>query len=48
MRRTTDTLEVGSTAPLFTLQAANRDGSFSLAEMIAHKPVIVEFMRGTW
>jgi hypothetical protein len=42
------TLEVGARAPEFTLAAANREGTVSLAELIARGPVILEFLRGTW
>jgi peroxiredoxin len=48
MRNATDTLNVGQRAPEFTLEAANRDGSFSLAGLLAGGPLIVEFLRGTW
>jgi peroxiredoxin len=43
-----ETLRVGDRAPDFTLAAANRDGSFSLAELLAAGPVVLEFLRGTW
>jgi peroxiredoxin len=48
MQNRTDTLQAGSRAPDFSLSAANRDGSFSLASLLTHGPVIVEFLRGTW
>jgi peroxiredoxin len=48
MRDTTDNLKVGERAPDFTLAAANREGSFSLAGLLADGPLIVEFLRGTW
>jgi peroxiredoxin len=41
-------LKVGDKAPDFTLRAANREGRFSLAELLKHGPVILEFIRGTW
>jgi peroxiredoxin len=44
----TETLEVGSPAPDFVLSAANRDGNFSLRDLLARGPVILEFLRGTW
>jgi hypothetical protein len=44
----TETLEVGSKAPNFSLTAANCEGIFSLAEMLKAGPVLVEFLRGTW
>ena len=47
-KASTDTLKVGDAAPQFTLEAANRDGTTSLAELQQRGPVIVEFLRGTW
>jgi peroxiredoxin Q/BCP len=41
-------LKVGDRVPEFSLAAANRPGSFQLAELRARGPVIVEFLRGTW
>lgn len=46
--RTSDTLNTGDRAPEFTLSAANRPGTFSLAELRKTSPLIVEFLRGTW
>ena len=48
MARSSETLEVGDRAPDFTLAAANRPGEFSLGHELAHGPVILEFLRGTW
>jgi hypothetical protein len=48
MKDRTDTLEIGSRAPGFSLSAANRDGTFSLGEFLAQGPLILEFLRGTW
>ena len=48
MQNCTETLEVGSRAPEFSLTAANHDGTFSLAGFLVRGPVIVEFLRGTW
>jgi peroxiredoxin len=48
MRDHTETLAVGSQAPEFSLPAANRDGQFSLSELLQRGPLIVEFLRGTW
>jgi hypothetical protein len=48
MQNQTETLSVGSSAPLFTLAAANRNGSFSLPDLISRRALIVEFLRGTW
>ncbi len=42
------TLKPGDRAPDFTLPAANRDGAFSLAQLLARGPLILEFLRGTW
>ncbi len=42
------TLNVGDRAPDFTLTAANREGTFSLAQLLARGPLILEFLRGTW
>jgi hypothetical protein len=48
MKNRTETLGIGSPAPGFALSAANREGSFSLAELISRGPLIIEFLRGTW
>lgn len=48
MQRKTDTIEVGSQAPEFSLSAANRQNNFSLQELIGRWPLVVEFLRGTW
>jgi peroxiredoxin len=48
MRNQTDTLRVGEPAPKFTLAAANREGDFSLADLVCEGPVAIEFLRGTW
>lgn len=48
MQSRTETLEVGSRAPAFTLGAANRDGVFSLGEFLERGPLILEVLRGTW
>jgi len=47
-KTTTDTLNIGDKAPDFALNAANRPGNFSLAELLQRGPAIVEFLRGTW
>ena len=44
----TETLEIGSKAPDFSLSAANREGVFSLGGFLAQGPLILEFLRGTW
>jgi hypothetical protein len=44
----TDTLEIGSRAPEFSLEAANREGTFRLANLYAGGTLILEFLRGTW
>jgi peroxiredoxin len=48
MQNRTDTLEVGSRAPQFSLAAANREESFSLSGLLARGKVVLEFLRGTW
>lgn len=48
MRSKTETLALGSSAPAFSLGAANREGEFDLEHLIAHGPVVLEFLRGTW
>ena len=51
---TSTTLRAGDAAPEFTLRAANvfdqqgGPATFSLRQLMAHGPVIVEFLRGTW
>jgi peroxiredoxin len=47
MRDRTETLAVGSVAPEFALSAANREGLFSLRELLGGV-LVVEFLRGTW
>jgi len=48
MKNRTETLEVGSRAPDFSLGAANREGTFTLGGLLAHGTLILEFLRGTW
>ena len=48
MKNNTDTLEIGSRAPDFSLGAANREGTFTLAGLLAQGNLILEFLRGTW
>ena len=48
MKNQTGTLRVGGPAPSFTLFTANREGSFSLRDLISRGALIVEFLRGTW
>ncbi|MFZ3341610.1 MAG: hypothetical protein WA609_03985 [Terriglobales bacterium] len=48
MKDRTETLEIGSKAPDFSLAAANREGRFSLEGFLAQGPLILEFLRGTW
>lgn len=48
MHNQTDNLKTGSSAPAFTLSAANREGKFSLSELISRGPLVIEFTRGTW
>jgi hypothetical protein len=44
----TETLEIGSRAPDFSLGAANREGAYTLAGLLAGGTLILEFLRGTW
>lgn len=48
MQSRTETLEIGSQAPDFSLGAANREGMFSLGSFLQHGALIFEFLRGTW
>ena len=48
VKNRTDTLEVGSRAPDFSLTAANREGTFTLGGLVAEGTLILEFLRGTW
>jgi len=48
MQSRTDTLEIGSRAPDFSLGAANREGTFTLSGLIEKGTLILEFLRGTW
>jgi len=48
MQDQTETLQLGSPAPDFTLMAANRPGEFSLSRFLAAGTLILEFLRGTW
>jgi peroxiredoxin len=48
MRNRTETLEIGSRAPDFTLEATNREGTFTLGGLLAQGALILEFLRGTW
>ena len=48
MKNRTDTLEIGSPAPDFSLEAANREGKFTLARLLDQGTLILEFLRGTW
>jgi hypothetical protein len=48
MKNRTETLEIGSRAPDFSLEAANREGTFTLSGLLAQDKLILEFLRGTW
>ncbi len=48
MTASSATLKLGDCAPEFTLTAANREGAFTLGQLRARGPVILEFLRGTW
>ena len=44
----TETLKVGSRAPEFALEAANRDGVLTLSGFLKRGILVAEFLRGTW
>lgn len=48
VKNRTDTLEIGARAPEFSLGAANREGTFSLAGLLESGALMLEFLRGTW
>lgn len=48
MQNRTETLEIGSRAPDFSLGAANREGKFTLAGLLEQGTLVLEFLRGTW
>jgi hypothetical protein len=48
MKNRTETLEIGSRAPDFSLGAANREGTFTLGGLLAQGTLMIEFLRGTW
>ena len=48
MKNRTETLEIGSRAPGFSLEAANREATFTLDGLLAEGALILEFLRGTW
>lgn len=48
MQSGTDTLEIGSRAPEFSLGAANRKGMFTFGSFLEKGPLLIEFLRGTW
>jgi hypothetical protein len=48
MNTQTETLSVGSPAPLWTLPAANREGMLSFSDLISTGVLVIEFQRGTW
>jgi len=48
MQNRTETLDVGSRAPEFSLRSANREGEFTLSALLLEGPLIIEFLRGTW
>lgn len=39
---------VGARVPGFSLKAANREGTFTLSDLLKHGSLIIEFLRGTW
>lgn len=48
MQDRTETLEIGSRAPEFALEAANREGMLTLSGFLQRGNLILEFLRGTW
>jgi hypothetical protein len=48
MKDRTETLEVRSLAPYFSLAAANREGTFTLDGLLVQGKLLLEFVRGTW
>jgi hypothetical protein len=48
MQERTETLQVGARAPEFSLEAANRDGTFTLSGFLRRGMLILDFLRGTW
>ena len=48
MQDRTETLQVGSRAPEFALEAANREGMMTLSGFLQRGQLILEFLRGTW
>jgi hypothetical protein len=48
MKDRTETLEIGSHAPDFSLGAANREGTFTLGALLTQGKLLLEFLRGTW
>ncbi len=48
VKNRTETLEIGSRAPDFSLGAANREGIFTLGGLLAEGTLVIEFLRGTW
>jgi peroxiredoxin len=44
----TETLYVGSSVPDFSLEAANRDGMFTLSQFLEQGILLIEVLRGTW
>jgi hypothetical protein len=48
MKNHTETLEINSRAPDFSVPAANHEGTFTLAGLLAQGTLILEFVRGTW
>jgi hypothetical protein len=44
----TENLKVGSRAPEFALEAANREGVLTLSGFLRRGVLIADFLRGTW
>jgi len=45
MKNRTETLEVGSLASGFSLEAANREGRFTLIDLLVRDMLVLEFLR---
>jgi len=44
----TETLKIGSRAPEFALEAANREWMLTLSGFLRRGVLIAEFLRGSW
>lgn len=48
MTKHSSTLQVGDTAPDFTLPSANGNDDLALSQLVQRGPMVIEFLRGTW